>query len=126
MKVLVAIGFVIAVFGAGSGLAALPVMVNEPCSTYYGTNEADAWSAEAATNLVPFGTRCEYPPGTHTVHEDHVPGTAGYAAWLAVVAVSFAFAVSRRRVAAVRGAACALVVTGLFGLLSVYWGEYTA
>jgi hypothetical protein len=126
MKVLVAIGLAIAVFGVGSGLAALPVMVDEPCLTWYGTSEADAWSPRAVTNLIPLGTRCEYPPGTHTVREDHVPSTAGYAAWLAVVAACFAFAVRYRRVAALRGAACALVIAGLFGVLYVYWGEYTA
>ena len=126
MKILIVVGLAIAVFAVGSGLAALPLAVNEPCSTYYGTNEVDAWTAQATTNLVPFGTRCEYPPGTHTVHEDHVPSPASYAAWLAVVAAIFAFAVRRRRVAAVRGAACALVITGLFGLLYVYGGEYTA
>jgi hypothetical protein len=126
MKGLIVIGLAIAVFGVGSGLSALPLAVNEPCSTYYGTNEVDSWTAQPTTNLVPFGTRCEYPPGTHTVHEDHVPSPAGYAAWLAVVAAFFAFAVRRRRVAALRGAACAVAIAGLFGLLYVYWGEYTA
>ncbi|MDA0158736.1 hypothetical protein OM076_00550 [Solirubrobacter ginsenosidimutans] len=126
MKVLIAIGLVIAVFGVGSGLAALPVTVNEPCSTWYGANEADAWRPQAATNLVPLGTRCEYPPGSRTLHEDHVPSTFSYAAWLVVVAASCAFTVSRWCVAALRGAACALLIAGLFGLLYVYWGEYTA
>jgi hypothetical protein len=107
-------------------LAALPVTGNEPCSTWYGATETEAWKPQALTNLVPLGTRCAYPPGTDTFHEDHVPSATSYAAWLVVVEGSFAFAVWRWRVAALRGAACALLIAGLFGLLYVYWGEYTA
>jgi hypothetical protein len=126
MKVLVAIAVTIAVFGVGSGLAALPVTGNEPCSTWYGATESEAWTPQAVTNVIPFGTRCEYPSDFRGVREAHVPSTTAYAAWLVVVAASFAFAVSRWAAAAVRGAACALLIAGLFGLLYAYLGEYTA
>jgi hypothetical protein len=126
MKVLVAVAVAVAVFGAGSGLAALPVTGNEPCSTWYGANEAEAWSPQVATSLIPFGTRCEYPPDFHGAREDHVPSTTSYIVWLVVVAASFAVAVSRWSMAAARGAACALLVAGLFGLLYAYLGDYTA
>jgi hypothetical protein len=126
MKLLIAVALAVAVFGAGSGLAALPVTGNEPCSTWYGANESEAWAPQVATSLVPFGTRCEYPPEFHGAREDHVPSSTSYVAWIIVVATFFAFGVFRWAVAAVRGAACALLVAGLFGVLYAYSGEYTA
>jgi hypothetical protein len=127
MKVLIVVALAIAVFGVGSGLAALPVTGNEPCSTSYGTLETEAWTPGSATTLLPLGTRCEYPPGFRDdLRENHVPSTMSFAAWLVVVAASFVVAVSRWAVAAVRGAACALTITGLFGVLYVYSGDYAA
>jgi hypothetical protein len=126
MKVLVALGLILAVLVVGSGLAALTVAENEPCSTWFGANEADAWRPQAVTNLVPLGTRCEYPPDTDTLREDFIPSASSYAAWLVIVAAAFSLAVWRWLIAAVRGAACALVISGLFGLLYVYAGEFDA
>jgi hypothetical protein len=111
------------VFVVGSGIAAIPYWENEPCiSSLSETGPGTTW----ATQLVPYGTRCEREVrgGTETV-QVLAPGTGELIAWLIVIAVVFGLAARHRRSARARGVALAAGVLGLFGLLA-HQGEGVA
>ena len=104
------------VFVVASGIAALPYWENEPCiSSLSETGPGTTW----ATQLVPYGTRCEREvPGAVETVQVLAPSAGELIAWLVVIAAVLALVVRFRRHASARGAALAAGVLGLFGLLA--------
>src|SRR4051812_15866315 len=98
-------GYLVAVLVVGSGLAAVGYAANDPCLTY----NTETSSVTRSYRLLPYGSDCQ-------VHFSG-PGTSEFIAWLAATALILGVAVWFRRSAAVRGAAMAVCVVGVLGIV---------
>ncbi len=112
--------FAASVFVIGSGIAAIPYAENDPCLS--GSETLDSrWAMQA----VPYGTRCEFETAGGPIEVRELAPSIGIAvAWWLATALVLAAALRFRRHASARGVALALLVLGVFGVLSHQW-EFT-
>src|SRR4051794_31542014 len=107
MRLASAVLFVGAVFLFGSGLAALPYAVNDPCIEFL----TETGPAVLVTHqILPYGTRCE---AGAAVARFLGPSAGTYAAWLLATALVLSAAVRHGRSALGRGVASAIAVLGV-------------